>query len=48
MGKQDPVIHGLGFVAVITLAPIASVMTLGLLLRLKESRQTSSKGAKQC
>lgn len=48
MDKQDPVIHGLGFVAVVTLAPIASVMTLGLLLRLKESRQASSKGAKQC
>lgn len=48
MGKQDPVIHGLGFVALIALAPIASVMTLGLLLRLKESQQTSGKGARQC
>jgi hypothetical protein len=35
MGNQDPIIHGLGFVALIALAPIVSVMTLGLVLRWK-------------
>lgn len=38
MGNQDPIIHGLGLVALIALAPIVSVMTLGLLLRWKELR----------
>lgn len=33
MGDQDPVAHGLGFVALIALAPIISVMMLGLLIR---------------
>ncbi|HEX7122290.1 MAG TPA: DUF1538 domain-containing protein [Gemmatimonadaceae bacterium] len=41
MEDQDPIIHGLGLVALIALAPIISVMTLGLLLRWKESRPTS-------
>lgn len=48
MGKQDPIVHGLGLVALIALAPIVAVMILGLLLRLKESRQKSDKGAVQC
>lgn len=39
MGNQDPMVHGLGFVALIALAPIVSVMTLGLLIRWKESRK---------
>ncbi len=35
MGDQDPFIHGLGFVALIALAPIISVMMLGFLFRPK-------------
>jgi hypothetical protein len=48
MGNQDPLVHGLGFVALIALAPIVSVMTLGLLLRWKEPRlngEIAGKGA---
>jgi hypothetical protein len=48
MGNQDPIIHGLGLVALTALAPIASVMTLGLLLRRKEFHHKSGKGAMQC
>ncbi len=48
MGNQDPIIHGLGLVALIALAPIVSVMILGLLLRWKESQQQPGKGAMQC
>jgi hypothetical protein len=48
MGKQDPIVHGLGFVALIALAPIVSVMVLGLLLRWKEYRHNSDKGATRC
>ena len=47
MGK-DPVVHGLGLVALIALSPIISVLILGLMLRWKESRQKSDKGAVQC
>ncbi len=47
IGNQDPIIHGLGFVALIALAPIVAVMTLGLVLRWKEFRQQSDKGATQ-
>ena len=32
---QDPLVHGLGLVALIALAPILSVMMLGLLIRWK-------------
>lgn len=32
---RDPLVHGLGLVALIGLAPIISVMTLGLVVRLK-------------
>lgn len=45
MGNQDPIIHGLGLVALVALAPILSVLILGLLLRRKELHQQSDKGA---
>jgi hypothetical protein len=32
-GDRDPIINGLGFVALIALAPILSVMTLGFVMR---------------
>mgnify|MGYP001143577502 CR=1 FL=1 len=32
---RDPLVHGLGLVALIALAPIISVMVLGLVIRLK-------------
>ncbi len=35
MGDQDPILHGFGFVALIALAPIISVMMLGFFVRLK-------------
>ena len=41
LGGQDPLIHGLGLVALIALAPIISVMVLGFVLAIKK-RQTSS------
>ncbi len=40
LGGQDPLIHGLGLVALIALAPIISVMVLGFVLAIKK-RQTS-------
>lgn len=36
VGGQDPVAHGLGLVALIALAPILSVMALGVVVRRKE------------
>ncbi|HWK94608.1 MAG TPA: DUF1538 domain-containing protein [Pseudolabrys sp.] len=39
IGNQDPVLHGFGLVALIAVAPIISVMTLGLLVRRKEARK---------
>lgn len=39
MGNQNPVVHGLGLVALIALAPLISVMTLGLLIRWKAARK---------
>jgi uncharacterized protein DUF1538 len=39
MGDQNPIIHGFGFVALIAVAPIISVMVLGLLVRLKTREQ---------
>jgi hypothetical protein len=45
MGNQDPIIHGLGLVALVALAPILSVLILGLLLRRKELHPQSDKGA---
>ena len=32
-GDRDPILHGLGFVALIALAPILSVMALGFIMR---------------
>jgi hypothetical protein len=40
-GSEDPLIHGLGLVALIALAPIMSLMTLGLIIRCKERRKES-------
>jgi hypothetical protein len=39
MGNQDPIVHGLGLLALIAMAPIVSVMALGLLIQWKESRR---------
>jgi hypothetical protein len=39
MEDQDPLAHGFGFVALIALAPIMSVMLLGVLIRLKSRKQ---------
>jgi uncharacterized protein DUF1538 len=39
MEDQDPVTHGLGLVALIALAPILTVMTLGVLVHRKERRK---------
>lgn len=38
-GEQDPMIHGLGLVALIALAPIISVMALGFIFRMKNQRK---------
>jgi hypothetical protein len=35
MGDRAPIIHGFGLVALITLAPIVSVMMLGVLVGLR-------------
>lgn len=35
MGDQDPLVHGLGLVSLIAVAPVISVMALGLLVRRK-------------
>ncbi len=39
MGDKDPVIHGLGLVALIALAPIISVMLLGFVFKIKKYRK---------
>ncbi|MGE3150936.1 MAG: DUF1538 domain-containing protein [Pseudorhodoplanes sp.] len=39
MGDQNPIVQGLGFVALIALAPIMSVMMLGVLVRLRTRAQ---------
>ncbi len=36
MGEKDPVVQGLGLVALIALAPIISVLALGFIFRLKK------------
>lgn len=41
MGGEDPLVDGLGLVALIALAPVISVMSLGLLVRWKERRKES-------
>jgi hypothetical protein len=38
---QDPLLHGFGLVALIALAPILSVMTLGILMRRKARSRSS-------
>ncbi|WP_028895653.1 DUF1538 domain-containing protein [Syntrophorhabdus aromaticivorans] len=39
MGDQNPIVHGLGLVALIALAPIISVMALGFILNIKKYRK---------
>ncbi len=39
VGNQDPIVNGLGFVALIALAPMISVMALGVLIRWKNVRK---------
>ncbi len=39
VGNQDPLVQGLGLVALIALAPLLSVMVLGLIVRWKERRK---------
>jgi hypothetical protein len=41
VGSQNPLVQGLGLVALIALAPVISVMTLGLAVRWKERRKES-------
>lgn len=36
MGDRDPIVHGLGLVSLIALAPIISVMVLGFILKMKK------------
>ncbi len=43
MGNQNPIVHGFGLVSLIALAPMISVMMLGLLMRWKEPRKTFPK-----
>lgn len=43
MGHQDPIVQGLGLVALIALAPIISVMMLGLVIRWKEAGKDDEK-----
>jgi hypothetical protein len=42
MDGQDPLVHGLGLVALVALAPVLSVMALGVIVRWKESRKEPS------
>lgn len=39
MGEHDPLVQGLGLVSLIALAPVISVMALGLLVRSRERRK---------
>jgi hypothetical protein len=41
VGGENPLVQGLGLVALIALAPVISVMTLGLLVRWKSRRKDS-------
>lgn len=41
VGGQDPLVHGLGLVSLIALAPVISVMVLGLVVRWKERQKES-------
>jgi hypothetical protein len=38
MEGQDPLVHGLGLVALVALAPLLSLMALGVLVRWKLPR----------
>ena len=38
-GSEDPLVNGLGLVALIAMAPVISVLTLGLIIRWKERRK---------
>ncbi len=42
MGGGDPVVHGLGLVALIALAPLVSLMLLGTVVQRKERRKEAS------
>ena len=42
VGEQDPLVQGLGLVALIALAPVISLMLLGLVVRWKERRKEVS------
>ena len=44
LGGRDPIIHGLGLVALIALAPIISVMVLGFVLAIKKRRMLRKQG----
>ncbi len=39
MGDHDPILHGLGLVALIALSPIISVLVLGFILNIKKNRK---------
>lgn len=39
MGGKDPIVHGLGLVAMIALAPIISVMAMGFIVRWKSRKE---------
>lgn len=39
VGGKDPLMHGLGLVALIAMAPIISVMTLGFVFRMKKRKE---------
>jgi hypothetical protein len=39
LGGLEPVVQGFGFVALIALAPITSVMLLGFLIRMSRTRE---------
>lgn len=41
MGGRDALVQGLGLIALIALAPVLSLVTLGVLVRLKENRKGS-------
>jgi hypothetical protein len=43
LGDKDPLVQGLGLVALIALAPVVAVMTLGLVVRWKERRKESQR-----
>lgn len=39
MGEQNPIVHGLGLIGLIALAPIISVMVLGFILNIRKYRK---------